>query len=47
VFFVCFILVTTLKPQLGVIMYDDFRQITMADLPGLIEGAHLNRGLVP
>ncbi|KZS13449.1 putative GTP-binding protein 10 [Daphnia magna] len=36
---------TTLKPQLGVIMYDDFRQITMADLPGLIEGAHQNRGL--
>ncbi|XP_046655449.1 GTP-binding protein 10-like isoform X1 [Daphnia pulicaria] len=36
---------TTLRPQLGVIMYDDLRQITMADLPGLIEGAHLNRGL--
>lgn len=34
-----------MRPQLGVIMYDDLRQITMADLPGLIEGAHLNRGL--
>lgn len=37
--------VTTLKPQLGVITFDDFRQISIADLPGLIEGAHKNHGL--
>jgi len=36
---------TTLRPQLGTIGYDDLRQITMADLPGLIEGAHRNLGL--
>jgi len=36
---------TTLRPQLGIIRYDDLRQITMADLPGLIEGAHRNLGL--
>lgn len=37
--------VTTLRPQLGVIEYDDLRQISVADLPGLIEGAHINIGL--
>ena len=36
---------TTLKPNVGVMQYPDHRQVTMADLPGLIEGAHLNRGL--
>ncbi|KAI5775055.1 GTPBP10 [Gulo gulo luscus] len=36
---------TTLKPQLGKIMYDDFKQISVADLPGLIEGAHMNKGM--
>lgn len=36
---------TTLKPQIGTIQFDDLRQITMADLPGLIEGAHRNSGL--
>ncbi|KAM5255808.1 GTP-binding protein 10 [Ctenodactylus gundi] len=36
---------TTLKPQLGKIMYNDFKQISVADLPGLIEGAHRNRGM--
>lgn len=30
---------------MGTIEYEDLRQITMADLPGLIEGAHRNRGL--
>lgn len=37
--------VTTLRPQLGTVEYSDLRQITVADLPGLIEGAHANIGL--
>lgn len=37
--------VTTLRPNIGVMEYEDFRQITLADLPGLIEGAHQNAGL--
>ncbi|XP_004602225.2 GTP-binding protein 10 [Sorex araneus] len=36
---------TTLKPELGKIMYDDFKQVSVADLPGLIEGAHMNKGM--
>lgn len=36
--------VTTLQPQLGTIEFDDYRKITIADLPGLIEDAHLNKG---
>ena len=35
---------TTLNPNLGVAMYDD-KEITLADIPGLIEGAHLGTGL--
>jgi GTP-binding protein len=37
---------TTLHPQVGVIEYPErFERITLADVPGLIEGAHDNRGL--
>jgi len=36
---------TTLDPQLGVMALSDSRTLTVADLPGLIEGAHLGRGL--
>uniref|UniRef100_A0A8C8TBS0 GTP-binding protein 10 n=1 Tax=Peromyscus maniculatus bairdii TaxID=230844 RepID=A0A8C8TBS0_PERMB len=36
---------TTLKPELGKIVYNDFKQISVADLPGLIEGAHMNKGM--
>lgn len=36
---------TTIKPQLGTVVYKDQRQITIADLPGLIEGAHANIGM--
>jgi serine/threonine-protein kinase OSR1/STK39 len=36
---------TTLRPNLGVAEFDDFRRISFADLPGLIEGAHLNEGM--
>ncbi|XP_042657845.1 GTP-binding protein 10 isoform X2 [Tyto alba] len=37
--------VTTVQPELGKIMYADYKQISVADLPGLIEGAHANKGL--
>ncbi|NXY91074.1 GTPBA protein, partial [Alcedo cyanopectus] len=36
---------TTIQPELGKIMYADYKQILVADLPGLIEGAHANRGM--
>ncbi|XP_023947689.2 GTP-binding protein 10 homolog [Bicyclus anynana] len=36
---------TTIKPNKGIIQYGDLRQISIADLPGLIEGAHINVGL--
>ncbi|XP_077382315.1 GTP-binding protein 10 isoform X1 [Festucalex cinctus] len=36
---------TTLKPQIGKLMYEDHKQISVADLPGLIEGAHVNKGM--
>lgn len=36
---------TTLHPQVGVIEYDDYTQLAISDLPGLIEDSHKNRGL--
>ncbi len=35
---------TTLNPNLGVTKYDD-KEVTLADIPGLIEGAHKGTGL--
>lgn len=36
---------TTLKPMVGVVDFDGYRRATVADIPGLIEGAHANVGL--
>ncbi|EDW75967.1 uncharacterized protein Dwil_GK15220 [Drosophila willistoni] len=36
---------TTIRPQVGTIDYSDLRSISIADLPGLIEGAHANFGM--
>lgn len=36
---------TTLTPHIGVVELDSYQRITVADIPGLIEGAHDNVGL--
>ncbi|PWU11098.1 MAG: GTPase ObgE, partial [Verrucomicrobia bacterium] len=36
---------TTLRPSVGVVELPGYKRVTVADIPGLIEGAHANKGL--
>lgn len=42
---VCLCVVTTVQPQLGTLLRRNGGHVTLADLPGLVEGAHENVGM--
>jgi len=36
---------TTLRPNLGVVQFEDYSRVMIADIPGIIKDAHLDKGL--
>ncbi len=36
---------TTLRPNLGILEFDDYKRVLIADIPGIIQDAHNDRGL--
>jgi len=36
---------TTLRPNLGILEFDDYSRLLIADIPGIIENAHADKGL--
>jgi GTP-binding protein len=36
---------TTLRPNLGIVRFDDYSEVLIADIPGIIKEAHQNKGL--
>jgi GTP-binding protein len=36
---------TTLQPHVGIVFYDDYETVSVADIPGIVEDAHKNKGL--
>ncbi len=36
---------TTIVPNLGIVQYYDYKSFIVADIPGIIEGAHLGKGI--